>query len=215
MRRSWRWVALAACPLFGCMLLKKQPSVSDAGTTGEGEGPGETADAAASAGELPPAAPSTISSAEPTHKHVGARCGGKEVAILLQPGEEACVTECKSTAGCPAGWACDGEGVLSSSGRPGNAIGFCRIASRGKGTDGGPPAAAGVDAGPAPHEVQPDAGAPKKLDVKLVNGQCPSGYRPCGARCRLACAKDGDCGLGVAHCQDGFCLGPGVLPCAK
>ena len=214
--RAWPRVA-ATCALFvlfRCGLQRKQ-NAADAAAVAEVESAAESASPATDAGQAPPVAP--LSSAEPAHRHVGSRCAGREVAILLRPGDETCVVECKSAASCPAGWACDGEGVLSNGGRPGSAIRFCLVASYGKATDAGPGSSPAVDAGHAtPPPLPKDAGPPpKKLDVKLVSGQCPSGYRTCGAGCRLACAKDTDCSLASAHCQNGYCLGPGAQPCAK
>jgi hypothetical protein len=54
----------------------------------------------------------------------------------------------------------------------------------------------------------------RPLDVKQQGGACAGGYGKCGALCRLQCGSDGDCGLATAHCQAGFCLGPGAQPCA-
>jgi hypothetical protein len=76
------------------------------------------------------------------------------------------------------------------------------------------------DGGVAPH-VAADAGtkppAPpgpvKPLDVRKTNGTCPSGYASCGAACRMTCKAEGECGLSIAHCAAGFCLGPGVAAC--
>jgi hypothetical protein len=64
------------------------------------------------------------------------------------------------------------------------------------------------EAGPAPKPSRP-------LDVKQQGGACPGGYAKCSALCRLQCGKDADCGLATAHCQGGFCLGPGAQPCGS
>jgi hypothetical protein len=64
------------------------------------------------------------------------------------------------------------------------------------------------EAGPAPKPSRP-------LDVKQQGGACPGGYARCSALCRLQCGKDADCGLATAHCQAGFCLGPGAQPCGS
>lgn len=64
------------------------------------------------------------------------------------------------------------------------------------------------EAGPAPKPSRP-------LDVKQQGGACPGGYGKCAALCRLQCGKDADCGLATAHCQAGFCLGPGAQPCGS
>jgi len=209
MIRAWplTMIAIVAVSGLGCGL--QRGSVPDAGASP----PAWTAEsvvAAIDAG-LPPVVPvPPLLGAEPVHKKVASRCGGGEVSLLLRPGEETCVIACTSTANCPAGWACDGEGSLSNAGRPGAAVRFCRIASRPKVGDAGavPPApAAPKDAGPP--------GPVKKLDVKLVGGQCPAGYRACGAGCRLTCTKDADCEFATAHCLSGYCLGPGATPCAK
>jgi hypothetical protein len=143
--------------------------------------------------------------AEPPHKRATLHCPGTEVAILLQGGDETCVSECTSDANCHAGWACDGDGVLSNGGQPGNPVKFCRIAARTGGADGGAP--------PTPPVVK-DAGPAKLLDVKKnKDGSCPTGYGACGAACRLSCKGDSECGVASAHCTGGFCLGPGAAPC--
>ncbi len=218
MMRAWLYVLVAcAVGVCGCQLLHKQNREADAGSAVDGGGPSNAA------GEVSGSGPSTLPqvpplAAEPVHKHAGSRCAAKEVAILLGPGEEACVTECKSSATCAAGWACDGEGVLSNGGKAGPAIAFCRIGSRMRSSDGGAapfaPAFA-ADAGGLRSEPpeRPDAGAPKRLDVKRVGAACPNGYRACGVACRLACTRDTDCGLSTAHCQAGMCLGPGAKAC--
>ena len=64
------------------------------------------------------------------------------------------------------------------------------------------------EAGPAPRPSRP-------LDVKQQAGACPGGYAKCGVLCRLQCGRDADCGLASAHCQGGFCLGPGAQPCGS
>jgi hypothetical protein len=147
---------------------------------------------------------------EPPHKHVPVHCGAGQAAILLQSGEE-CVTPCTQDANCPKGTVCNGAGVLSNNGAPGAATKFCGPSA---GPATGPDAGGG--AGPTPPSA-PDAGAPsKKLDVKKgADGKCPGGYGACGVICRLQCGKDADCGVPGAHCQGGFCLGPGAVPCGK
>jgi hypothetical protein len=213
MIRAWRTIGLATMAFVLVACSRQKRIAADAG--------GDLDDAALrsspEAGQPPPSAVPTLANPEPSHKRSGSRCPGAEVAIWLQAGEEACVIECKGHSGCPAGWACDGDGLLANGGRPGNPIQFCRIASRAKALDAGPLPATAVDAGTPPPPVrQPDAGSPaKRFDVKQVNGQCPGGYRTCGAMCRLTCANEGDCGLATATCQGGFCLGPGVQPCGK
>jgi hypothetical protein len=72
--------------------------------------------------------------------------------------------------------------------------------------DGGSKSAS-VDGGAKP------SGPTKHLDVKKVNGACPSGYAPCSAICRLTCKAEADCGDPSAHCTAGFCLGPGASVC--
>jgi hypothetical protein len=204
MIRAWP-VALMA--ILGCGL--QRGSIPDAGPTATAK-TAESTLAEADAARVPVVPVPPLLSAEPVHKKVASRCAGGEVSILLQPGEETCVIECKSAASCPAGWACDGEGSISNAGRPGPSGRFCRIASRPKVGDAGalPPAPA------APKDAGPPAPV-KKLDVKLVGGQCPAWYRACGAGCRLTCTKDTDCEFATAHCQGGYCLGPGAMPCAK
>lgn len=57
---------------------------------------------------------------------------------------------------------------------------------------------------------------PKPLDLKKnANGSCNPGYGACGAMCRATCKADADCCLATAHCQGGFCLGPGAQACGK
>jgi hypothetical protein len=208
MIRTWRCLALATMVFASLACARRKPGAADAGGVVED---GAAVGSSPETGPPPPAPVPTLANPEPARKPAGARCPGAEVAIVLQPGEEACVIECKGHAGCPAGWACDGDGLLATNGRPGNPIQFCRIASRVKAADAGPlltalPAL--VDAG--------GSGPPaRRLDVKQVNGQCPGGYRTCGALCRMTCGKNSDCGLATASCQGGFCLGPGVQPCAK
>ena len=180
-------------------------------------GGGETADAAAEldidAGETPGAAAASAS-AEPA-VHAPVRCATGEVAVILSD-EDTCVVECKSSASCPPGWSCDGEGPLSHNGK-GPVVRFCRaVGGHAKAGDAGVTPATLADAGkPSPTQT-PDAGAPtKKLDVKEVGGRCPAGYQACGAMCRLSCSKDSDCGLATAHCKAGLCMGPGAAPCGK
>jgi hypothetical protein len=222
--------------LAACSLMKPR-------TTGDA-GSGAEASGVAGGGGLTDEAGSA--SARPTQD---GRCAAGEVAILLAPGEEGCVIECRATSGCPAGWLCEGEGVRSADGKAGPAVRYCRITTHGEtpgaardgglhagladagpagahdagkvapGTDagkgGGSSSSAGADAGkPAPGASPGPAPEAKRLDVKATGGACPSGYRTCGAVCRLTCRADADCGLATAHCQAGFCLGPGARPCA-
>jgi hypothetical protein len=138
---------------------------------------------------------------EPSHKHVAVHCTGGQAAILLQGGEETCVTPCTQDSNCAKNTVCNGAGVLSNNGAPGAATKFC-----------------GPSAAPAPTPPgMVDAGAlpsAKRLDVKKgSDGKCPGGYAACGAACRLQCGKDADCGVAGAHCQGGLCLGPGASPC--
>jgi hypothetical protein len=138
---------------------------------------------------------------EPPRKHVPLHCTGGQVAILLQAGEETCVTPCTQDSACPKNTVCNGAGVLSMNGAPGAATKFC-----GPSAAPTPPAPAAVDAGGPP--------GPKKLDVKKgADGKCPGGYAACGAICRMQCGKDTDCGVAGARCQGGFCQGPGSAPC--
>lgn len=75
-----------------------------------------------------------------------------------------------------------------------------------------------VDGGTTPPATT-DGGAtptckPQPLDIKKnANGTCSAGYAACGAMCRMSCKADADCCLATAHCQGGFCLGPGASPC--
>jgi len=104
---------------------------------------------------------------------------------------------------CPAGQACNGTGQLVSDGSPGAAVSYCTTLAPTVPTVLPLPGPA-----PAPRPSRP-------LDVRQQNGACPGGYGKCGAVCRLQCGADTDCVLGTAHCQAGFCLGPGAQPCAR
>lgn len=142
---------------------------------------------------------------EPPHKRVAVKCTGGQVAVLLQMGEERCVTECTNDTACPSGEACSGAAPLTKEGAPGAIVAFCRQTKP----------SAGADAGAEPHV---DAGAPSKpgkpLDIKPgPDGTCATGYAKCAAICRMTCKADTDCALATAHCQGGFCLGPGAQPC--
>jgi len=115
-----------------------------AGADGASSGPTEHA-GAGDGGAVADASSSSAPASEPELPRAGGHCGAGEVAILLAPGEEGCVIECKSTAGCPAGWACDEDGVRSNEGKPGAPVRFCRLAAHAPGAhDGG----AGPHAGP-------------------------------------------------------------------
>ncbi|MGA2450369.1 MAG: hypothetical protein ABTD50_16980 [Polyangiaceae bacterium] len=144
-------------------------------------------------------------------------CPGGQVPILLQNGSPYCVMSCAKPADCPTGWTCDGDGVMDSEGEAGPAVRFCNQS----GHHSVPATLTIPDAGKsvaadAGKPTLMDAGPPKLLDVKQAPpGKCPAGYGLCGAMCRLRCAKDGDCGLGTAHCQGGFCLGPSARACGK
>ena len=150
MGRTKRGVAvvLAACGLFGCHSRKQ--AVVDAGSEAEEEA--VVADAAATSEASAPSA-----SAEPI-KRVAPHCETGEVAIVLAPGEETCVVECKASSECPPGWMCDGEGPVSHNGRPGNVVHFCRSGGHARLGDGGSSA---QDAGHPTH-VPADAGPPAK-----------------------------------------------------
>jgi hypothetical protein len=76
-----------------------------------------------------------------------------------------------------------------------------------------PPAAHRADAGPATPPPQPRPARP--LDVKQEGGECPAGYSPCGAMCRLQCRFEGDCVAPGARCVGGYCLAPNAMPCAR
>jgi hypothetical protein len=85
-----------------------------------------------------------------------------------------------------------------------------------------PPGPGPLPTGPSPvptvapvPSVVPTARPSRPLDVKQQGGACPGGYAKCGAMCRAQCGKDADCGLASAHCQAGFCLGPGASPCGS
>jgi hypothetical protein len=191
-------VAPLACFVAACNLLHKPaPAMVDAGgEDGAGAAATDTTDAASAPAPSESASAKHSPSSEPTHKKGPAHCTAAQVPILLQPGEETCVTACTKDAMCPHGEVCAGSGVLSNNGVAGAATKFCE------------PQAGALDAGAAP--------APSKaLEWKPDKGQCPTGYGTCGAMCRLECTKDADCGGGAAHCQGGFCLAPGKLPCPK
>ena len=141
-----------------------------------------------------------VFNAEPPHGHAPVvKCPG-QVAVLVQMGNERCVTECTQASACPGGQSCTGAAPLSNNGVPGAIVEFCE---------------GGGHAGPAPQPSTqpptptptPSASAPpvqpKKgpLDVKMVNGACPGGYAKCAAICRMTCASDAECGLSTAHCQ--------------
>jgi hypothetical protein len=75
-------------------------------------------------------------------------------------------------------------------------------------TDGGTTPPATTEGG------APPACKPQPLDIKKnANGTCNAGYASCGAMCRMSCKADADCCLSTAHCQGGYCLGPGASPC--
>jgi hypothetical protein len=142
---------------------------------------------------------------EPPHKRVAVKCAAGQVAVLLQMGEERCVTECANDTSCPSGESCSGAGPVAQDGAPGAMVTFCRQSKP----------SSGADAGPEPHA---DAGAPsaRPLDVKPgPDGKCAAGYAKCAAICRMTCKADADCGLATARCQGGFCLGPGAQPCGR
>jgi hypothetical protein len=65
-----------------------------------------------------------------------------------------------------------------------------------------------VDAGVKPAPLRP-------LDIhKNANGTCAAGYASCSALCRATCKVATDCGpIPLVKCSEGFCLGPGALPC--
>lgn len=148
-----------------------------------------------------------VFSPEPSHKHVPVKCTAPAVAVLLQMGQEECVTQCTSDSACPSGDSCSGAGPLSNNGAPGGVVTFCRATGKAGAADAGAPAPAAGDGGLPAKPSKP-------LDAKLENGKCPAGYATCGVACRLTCKTAADCGFFTAHCQDGYCLGPGAIPCA-
>ena len=201
MVRGWRCLAAAPLAYFvaACNLLHKPAATTvDAGTEDSGAAAAtETVDAAvAPVAPMESASAKHVAAPEGSHKKGPAHCAAGQVPILLQPGEETCVTACAKDATCPHGEVCAGSGVLSSNLVAGAPTKFCE------------PQAGAPDAGAA-------AAPSKPLDWKPEKGQCPAGYGTCGAMCRLECTKDADCGGGGAHCQGGFCVAPGKLPCAK
>jgi hypothetical protein len=151
------------------------------------------------------------------------KCGTGEGLLLLEGGDERCVTVCTTDAQCPRGYSCTGDGPLSENGGVGKMIRFCNLAGKrvedagaapvdaGKdsgttadagatATDAGSVKDAGMDAGKA------DAGAATKAITAKKNGLglCPLGYVVSADICRLACTKDGDCGA-AGRCQTGKC----------
>ncbi|HEX3344017.1 MAG TPA: hypothetical protein VHS09_05560 [Polyangiaceae bacterium] len=78
-----------------------------------------------------------------------------------------------------------------------------------------PPLTPTSTAVPTAPTAAPTARPTRPLDVKQQGGACPGGYARCGAMCRAQCGRDADCGLASAHCQGGFCLGPGASPCGN
>jgi hypothetical protein len=128
-------------------------------------------------------------------------CAAKQVIILLEGGNEECVTPCTSDNDCGTGKACNGDGVLSNNWQPGNPVQFCRIGGRGATTDAGVATA--------------DAAPPSKA-VKIPpdnKGACPDSYAVVKsgtqAWCRLKCGKFADCGIPAGQCTAGVCVPAG------
>jgi hypothetical protein len=141
----------------------------------------------------------------PTGKRPAVHCEMPRVAIL-HSGAQTCERICGA---CPAGQACNGTGQLVSDGVPGSPVGYCTSVA---------PTLPTVAPLPQPIPLPQPAPTPRPsrpLDVKQQTGACPGGYGKCGAVCRLQCGADADCVLSTAHCQAGFCLGPGAQPCAR
>lgn len=221
MLRTWHWaiVASLSVALLGCPnLLKKKGE-----DAGEDAGPAASASAEAAA---PNAAGSNDS--EVTH-YPGQNAGNNETLttrMMVAARTEASTTGGKLVAELRAGTQtqklADHEGfdlVVFPDPKDAtnklegwvHATAFGAIAPVHV-VDGGttPPAPAATDGGSGPPACKP-----QPLDIKKnANGSCNAGYASCGAMCRLSCKADADCCLSTAHCQGGYCLGPGASPCA-
>jgi hypothetical protein len=228
MMRAWGWVAVPAMAstLLACSLLKK-PGAADGGADGgdvqsalpvEG-GPAE----AVNESELTrypdekPVDHATLTAEAGGNMRTQAGPGG-DLVIVLKHGTEVqkiaehanyylvIADDPKEPTRKLMGWAAESVFGGEPSHRHEAAMG-----------DGGVSPAKAVDAGTKPVGV--DAGAKpapvpaKPLDVKKVNGACPTGYAPCSAICRLTCKAPSDCDDPSAHCTAGFCLGPGASVC--
>jgi hypothetical protein len=189
-----KWIASVAfgLPLLGCRGIIGA-SLTDAG--GDGLGPPVT-----------PVATAASTQAE-------AHCATGEVAVVLDAGYETCVVECRSHANCPAGWSCDGAGMVVGDGGAGTSVKFCTAhpgqRSETPAASGGAPPRHPVAALEIGTETAPmhapfcrgDRGGPRR--------QCTNGL------CRLECKTDYDCGLSPAHCQNGVCEAPTLKPCGR
>jgi hypothetical protein len=227
MMRAWGWVAVPAMAstLMACSLLKK-PGAADAGSDAEPSSglPVEAAAATEAVNEseltrYPDEKPidhATLTAESGGNLRTQAGPGGDLVIVLKHGTEVQKIAEHASyylvIADDPKdptrklmGWAA--ESVFSGEG-PHRHEGDAGMTPVRVGDAGARPPAAGVDGGkPAPPTPS------KPLDVKKINGACPSGYAPCSAICRATCKTDPDCGEPAAHCTAGFCLGPGASVC--
>ena len=228
MMRAWGWVAVPAMAstLLACSLLKK-PGAADAGPDA---GPSAALPVEAAATEAVNESELTRYPDEKPvdHATLTAESGGNlrtqagpagDLVIVLKHGTEVqkvaehagyylvIADDPKDPARKLMGWAAESVFSGEAPHRHEAAMG-----------DGGPtPPAKVVDAGAKPAAVdagaKPAPGPAKPLDVKKINGACPSGYAPCSAICRLTCKAVSDCEDPAAHCTAGFCLGPGASVC--
>ena len=53
------------------------------------------------------------------------RCGSVQIAVLLESGDDRCVTPCRQDSDCGGDATCDGDGVASDNGQPGRDVEFC------------------------------------------------------------------------------------------
>ena len=146
-------------------------------------------------------------------------CSKTQVAIMLEGGQELCVSPCSSdNDACPTGQVCDGDAPKSVQGSAGDMVEFCRIGNKKGGTtpptpvvDAGTTPAPTVDAGTA----KPDAGSTAFRAAyrhALDAGACNQGFFQVGAFCRFVCTASSECVGGAACktsggkqvCQDGL-----------
>jgi hypothetical protein len=141
---------------------------------------------------------------------------------VLDAGEETCVVECRSIANCPAGWSCDGEGVLVGDSGGGNPVRFCTAREEGSkhpSQRSEAPAASGAaepkhSARPIPALEMGTETAP--MHAPFCRGDRGGPRRMCtNGLCRLECRTDPDCGSSPAHCQNGVCEAPNLKPCGR
>ncbi len=217
MMRAWGWIAVpaVASTLLACSMLKK-PGAADAGADGGGEATAAVPVEAGPAEAVNESELTRYPDEKPVdHATLTAEAGGNlrtqagpggDLVIVLKHGTEVqkvaehggyylvIADDPKDPTRKLMGWAAE------------SAFGAepARKHEPERGDAGAKP---GVDAGAKP------ATPGKPLDVKKVNGACPTGYAPCSAICRLTCKAPSDCEDPAAHCTAGFCLGPGAAVC--